>query len=156
MDPDSFYTDATSCAMDAFNLGIGQPVLDRQVINSPFDPDTGISYGMMKPAIEAAGFAMVQVVSGPKKKRAIPVMTQVLGHVSGVFFVEFFWKNKSGESDFHVVTVNCDQRRVFCNTLGVIPFAAGKKHESAATHAQVVDDLKVVNVYRVYRIVLRV
>ena len=83
-------------------------------------------------------------------------MIQILGLVSGVFFVEFFWKNKSGESDFHVIAVNCDQRRVFCNTLGVIPFAAGKKHESAATHAQVVDDLKVVNVYRVYRIVQRV
>ena len=156
MDPDAFYTDATSCAMDAFNLGIGQSVLDRQIINSPFDPDKGISYEVMEPAIEAAGFAMRKVFSGSKKKRTNPTMTQILGLVSGVFFVEFFWKNKSGESDFHVIAVNCDQRRVFCNTLGVIPFAAGKKHESAATHAQVVDDLKVVNVYRVYRIVQRV
>ena len=155
-DPDSFYTDATSCAMDAFNLGIGQPVLDRHIINSPFDPDKGVSYEMMMPAIKAAGFEMDRLTLGSKKKRTNPTMTQVLGLVSGVFFVEFFWKNKSGESDFHVVTVNCDQRRVFCNTLGVIPFAAGEKHESAATHAQVADDLKVVNVYRVYRIVQRV
>ena len=83
-------------------------------------------------------------------------MIQILGLVSGVFFVEFFWKNKeNGDSDFHVVAVNCDQRRVFCNTLGVIPFVAGKTNESAATHAQVVADLRIINVYRVYRIVQR-
>ena len=82
-------------------------------------------------------------------------MIQILGLVSGVFFVEFFWRNKSDDSDFHTVAVNCDQRRVFCITLGVLPFAAGKKHKSAATHAQVAEDLKVVNVYRVYRIVQR-
>ena len=155
MDADAFYTDATFCAMDAFNLGVGQPVLNRQIINSPFDSDKGVSYEMVKPAIEAAGFSMVAVVSGSKKKRTYPTMIQILGLVSGVFFVEFFWKNKSGDRDFHVVAVNCDQRRVFCSTLGVIPFAAGKKHESAATHAQVVGDLKIRDVYRVYRIVQR-
>ena len=84
--------------MDAFNLGIGRPVLNRQTINSPFDPDKGVSYEMMKPAIEASGFAMVAVVSGTKKKRIIPtMMIQILGLVSGVFFVEFFWKNKKND-----------------------------------------------------------
>ena len=107
----------------------------------------------MEPAIEAAGFAMRMVASGTKKKRVVPKMIQILGLVSGVFFVGFFWRNKDGDRDFHVVAVNFDQRRVFCNTLGVIPFATGKKNESAATHARVVADLKVVNVYRVYRIV---
>ena len=53
MDADAFYTDATFCAMDAFNLGVGQPVLNRQIINSPFDSDKGVSYEMVKPAIEA-------------------------------------------------------------------------------------------------------
>ena len=153
MDADAFYTDSTSCAMDAFNLGVGRPVLNRQTINSPFDPDKGVSYGTMEPAIEAAGFAMRMVASGTKKKRVVPKMIQILGLVSGVFFVEFFWMNKDGDRDFHVVAVNCDQRRVFCNTLGVIPFATGKKNESAATHARVVADLKVVNAHRVYRIV---
>ena len=153
MDTDAFYTDSTSCAMDSFNLGIGRPALSRQITNSPFDPDKGISYEQMAPAIQASGFAMVAVVSGSKKKRIHPTMTQILGLVSGVFFVEFHWRNKDGDRDFHVVAANCDQRRVFCNTLGVIPFAAGKKNESAATHAQVVADLKVVNVYRAYRIV---
>jgi hypothetical protein len=153
MDTDAFYTDSTSCAMDSFNLGIGRPALSRQIINSPFDPDKGISYEQMAPAIQASGFAMVAVVSGSKKKRIHPTMTQILGLVSGVFFVEFHWRNKDGDRDFHVAAANCDQRRVFCSTLGVIPFAAGKKNESAATHAQVVADLKVVNVYRAYRIV---
>ena len=70
-------------------------------------------------------------------------MTEVLGFDSGVFMVEFYWTNEgSGESNWHVVAVNCDQRRLFCNTLGVIPFAAGKKHESAVAHAEVCDDLK--------------
>jgi hypothetical protein len=34
-------------------------------------------------------------------------MAQVLGFDSGVFLVEFFWKNReSGVQDFHVVAVN--------------------------------------------------
>ena len=145
MDPDAFYTDATSCAMDAFNLAIGQPILSRITIGVPFDPDKGISYEQMAPAIQAAGFGVVQVYSGSKRKKnkIWPTMTEVLGFDSGVFMVEFYWTNEgSGESNWHVVAVNCDQRRLFCNTLGVIPFAAGKKHESAVAHAEVCDDLK--------------
>ena len=160
MDPDAFYTDATSCAMDAFNLAIGQPILSRITIGVPFDPDKGISYEQMAPAIQAAGFGVVQVYSGSKsrkKNKIWPKMTEVLGFDSGVFMVEFYWTNEgSGESNWHVVAVNCDQRRLFCNTLGVIPFAAGKKHESAVAHAEVCDDLKNPRVFRVWRIVQRV
>ena len=81
-------------------------------------------------------------------------MTEVLGFDSGVFFVEFFWK-KPGARDFHVVAVNCDQRMVYCNTLGRIPFSATKTNESVKTHAEVVADLHVRGMCRVWRVVKR-
>ena len=84
-------------------------------------------------------------------------MPEILGFESGAFFVEFYWKRSDCAcADWHVVAVNCDQRRIFCNTLGVIPFAAGKSNESAKTHAKVCSRLHVVNVYRVWRVLARV
>ena len=37
---------------------------------------------------------------------------------------------ETGKDDYHVAVVNCDQHHAFCNTLGVIPFAAGHVNES--------------------------
>ena len=62
-------------------------------------------------------------------------MIQILGLVSGVFFVECFWRNKSDDSDFNTFAVNCDQRRVFCITLGVLPFAARWQEVRVGGHA---------------------
>ena len=49
IDPGAFYTDVTSCALGGFNLGIGESVLDREISNTPFGPDKGISYEVMEP-----------------------------------------------------------------------------------------------------------
>ena len=67
MDADAFYTDSTSCAMDAFNLGVGRPVLNRKIINAPLDFDKGVSYETMMPAMKAAGFEMDLLTLGTKK-----------------------------------------------------------------------------------------
>merc|ERR1712185_461777 len=108
--------------MDAFNLCIGKPLLSRENIGVPFSGE-GISYEQMRPVIESLDFALVQVYHGKRKQKRWPSMAEVLGYESGVFFVEFYWKKPGELSDFHVVAVNCDQRMVFCNTLGRIPFA---------------------------------
>jgi hypothetical protein len=44
---------------------------------------------------------------------------------------------------------------VYCNTLGRIPFAATKTNESVKTHAEVVADLHVRGMCRVWRVVKR-
>ena len=153
LDDASFYTDETACVMDAFNLGVGRPVLSRENINVPFDADAdGIKYEHMKDQIQSHGFDLNPVWKGKKKHKVWPTMSEVLGFESGVFLVEFFW-SKPGHRGWHAVAVNCDQRRVMCNTLGGIPFQAQRAHESATTHAEIKRDLHVISVYRVYRIV---
>ena len=79
-------------------------------------------------------------------------MVEILGLDSGVFFVEFYW-TKADARDYHAVAVNCGQRRIFCNTLGVVPFSAGKNHRSEKTHEAAVAHFHIRNVYRVYRFV---
>jgi len=123
-----FYTDKSSCAMDGFNLGIGMRVLTREKISVPFHPNKGISYDQMRPTITQEGYALDKLYvkkSRRKSERNAPSFKQVLAFKSGVYLCEFYWKSReTGQNDYHVVTVNCDQRHVFCNTLGVIPFAA--------------------------------
>ena len=119
--PDLFYTDATLCALDGFNLGIGMSLLNRENISVPFHPTEGISYDQMRPAIEQLGYALdklsVKKASG-KRNRHAPPFKQVLGFKSGVYICEFYWRiQETGKHDYHVVAVNCDQRHVFCNTL---------------------------------------
>ena len=159
LSPSLFYTDQTSCAMDGFNLGIGRQVLTRENINVPFHPSKGITYEQMRPSFEQAGYALDKLYvkrAKCKRQRNPPSLKQLLGFKSGVFLCEFYWKiPNTGENDYHVVAVNCDQRHVFCNTLGVIPFAARQRNESEKTHATVSSILRNANVYRVYRIIER-
>ena len=138
--------------MDAFNLCVGKPLLSRESIKVPVS-ESGISYEEMRPEILAHGYALFEVsIRISKKQKRFPIMAEILGFESGVFFVEFFW-NKPNARDFHVIAVNCDQRCVYCNTLGCIPFAANKRNESTDTHAEVVANLYIRNVFRVFRVV---
>ena len=82
-----------------------------------------------------------------------PKFEEVLGQQTGVFLYEYRW-NKASAGAWRVVAINCDQRRVFCNTLGVVPFQMDKlkQKESAETHKQVARlfyRLSSVNVWRV-------
>ena len=69
-------------------------------------------------ALRAAGFDLKALVRAKKRQ---PTFETILGQRSGIFLVEFYWR-KPGARDWHAVAVNCDQRRVICNTLGVVPF----------------------------------
>ena len=84
----------------------------------------------------------------------------MLGQESGVFLVEFRWNKSStgGSRDgsWHVVALNCDQRRVFCNTLGVVPFQTSKANESASTHDEVAAIFHVRSVNAVWRVLEKV
>ena len=154
-----FYTDDSSCAMDGFNLGIGMRVLTRKKISVPYHPNKGISYDQMRPTIKQEGYALDKLYvkkSSRKSERNAPSFKQVLAFKSGVYLCKFYWKSRdTGQNDYHVVAVNCDQRHVFCNTLGVIPFAARQVNESQNTHDKVSTILRNPNVFTVYRIIER-
>ena len=83
-----------------------------------------------------------------------PTFQTILGQRSGVFIVEFCWR-KPGAHNWHAVAVNCEQRRVFCNTLGVVPFQLEHAKESPETHAGVVQLFSVRSVSRVWRMLQR-
>ena len=164
-----FFSDQRSCAMDAFNLAVGCQLLTRTGLG--VSPDDLLSFVQpkslrhgenaptppMKKAIESLRFGMLGLFTRVSKKIIYPpTMVQVLGFDSGVFLVEFFWRRKeTNAQDWHVVAVNCDMRRVFCNTLGVIPFNNGLANEAEKTHLAVSAHLRVVSVMRVWRVLCR-
>ncbi len=141
-------TDDQSCAMDAFNAGAGQIVLTREsvgVLQGPINFDD--PNGSVRHALRAAGYDL-KAVARPKKPQ--PRFEDILGQRSGIFLVEFYWRKPDG-SDWHVVAVNCDQRRVFCNTLGGVPFHKPEvANESAKTHLWVKQQFSVNSVLRVW------
>ena len=162
---DEMLTDESACAMDAFNMGVGKRVLTRENVGVPegavmymHEREEDAGRPVCKPLIERAGFQLARV-GGKKAKRRPPSFATVLAQRRGVFLVEFYWRtNDAGagrEADWHVVAVNCDQRRVWCNAAGVLPFAMGKARESAKTHAELLSHLHVVNVTRVWRILTK-
>lgn len=141
-------TDDSSCAMDAFNAAVGSVVLTRVTVgvrDGPINFDD--PNGAPRKAVREAGF---DLKSFGKKKP--PSFETVLGQRSGVFMVEFYWRKQDGR-DWHVVAVNCDQRRVFCNTLGVVPFHKIEvTNESLRTHKWVKNLFSVRSVHRVFRV----
>ena len=69
-------------------------------------------------------------------------------------YANFYWKiQETDKDDYHVVAVNCDQRHLFCNTLGIIPFATKQVNESNKTHVRVSTILRNSTVFCVYRII---
>ena len=157
LEDEDFYTDPTSCAMDGFNLAVAAPLLSRAVLGVPTGPIDFASQPVMT-EIQKRGLQLQKVNTGSKKQPKPPTFKTILGQKDGVFLVEFRW-NKPGGGSWHVVAVNCDQRRVFCNTLGVVPFQTSKAKESEATHDEVrriFHALSTVHVWRVLRKTQRV
>ena len=146
-------------------MAVAKPALTREALEAEGLPaDQPVKYAhenegdrgkaVAKPAIERAGYQL-QRVGGKKGKKHPPKMKQVLQQRSGVFLVEFYWRKRVDAevaSNWHVVAVNCDQRRVWCNALGVLPFTMMKAKETPATHAELLSHLHVLNVTRVWRV----
>ena len=162
--PEHMYTDDESCALDAFNMALGKRLLTRDLVGVPNGPikflpesqdDVGKKTPVCMPWIAKAGYQLARV--GTKKQP--PTFRRVLQQRRGVFLVEFYWRKSDG-ADWHVVAVNCCQRRVWCNALGVVPFSLKKRgdafdvllKESAKTHDAVIEQLHLVNVCRVWQV----
>ena len=77
---------------------------------------------------------------------------------TGVFMFEFFWQTQTGgggpadEKDWHVITVNCNDRWVFCNSYGYIPFSYKARSESEKTHATVAALFSIRQVTALYQV----
>ena len=128
-------TDDASCALDSFNAAVACRVLTREDVGVPEGP-INFDNPVARPrqAVREAGYDLKAIVKRGKNQPAFDV---ILGQRVGVFLVEFYWR-KAGARDWHVVAINCDQRRVFCNTIGVVPFHKLEVvNESATTHAWV-------------------
>lgn len=107
----------------------------------------------MEPTLAAAGYALSRLY-WDKKTKHNPSMKAVLGFESGVYVIEFHWRHRiTNKCNHHVVAVNCNQRRVFCNRLGVIVFSTNKQNEMARTHKKVCKHLYHPRVCSVYHIV---
>ena len=93
--------------------------LSRESVGVPEGPiNFDDADGAPRRAVREAGYDLKALL---KRGKPMPTFEVILGQRSGVFLVEFYWR-KPGGGDWHVVAINCDQRRVFCNTLGVVPF----------------------------------
>jgi hypothetical protein len=89
--------------------------------------------------------------------RKQPRMQDLLSQPRGIFLMELFWQkvqaNGERKCDYHAVVVNCDRRVVLCNTLGVVPFTAGRAVESEQSHMEAIRLFHVRRVVSVHALV---
>ena len=101
----------------------------------PLNGCISFSHPIVMGTIMKAGFVLRPL------RVQIKSLQTLLRQTSGIFLVEIFWKNackaESSTQDFHVIAVNCDWRLVFCNTLGIIPFADTAKNKESAESAHI-------------------
>jgi hypothetical protein len=156
---DRFYTAETTCLPDAVNLAVGEEAVRTE--------DSVVASGqkvlsMASPAISAAlgerglAFAGAYVdMEGVGRKQ--PRMQDLLSQPRGIFLMELFWQkvqaNGERKCDYHAVVVNCDRRVVLCNTLGVVPFTAGRAVESEQSHMEAIRLFHVRRVVSVHALV---
>ena len=77
--------------------------------------------------------------AGKNKVASPPSLSSLLKEPAGVFLAEFNWNTRTEgrtANDWHVITINCDARWVFCNELGYMSFSLRNVHESATTHTE--------------------
>jgi hypothetical protein len=147
----SYYQDAESCAIDGFNITVGQQLLVRGECGVPSQGAVDLLSRSVQQAIQKNKYQLKAI---KVKKHNPPTIVQLMSQRSGVFLVELYWR-RGEEKEWHVVVVDCDQRRVKCNTLGVAPFASGNIRETAKTHGEASSHWHVVTTSRVYMILQR-
>ena len=145
--PDECYTDECFCGGDSFNAGAGFVALTRANTGTASHEPLVLDADATRRRFQTAGLALKSLCKHSRKKSVLgapPQLAGVMKEPCGVLLFEFFWQDRRGEArDWHVITVNCDSRWVFCNTLGYIPFNHEAAHESGATHAAVVELFKI-------------
>lgn len=104
---------------------------------APVDAAVRFSHQSADALIQKAGYVLRPI----NVKHIDGKLESILQQANGIFLVEFYWRKTfsvGNTNDWHVIAVNCDRRLIFCNSLGVIPFAnTSTKKESAETHALV-------------------
>lgn len=110
---------------------------EKKSKSSNIERQTSVS---LQPHYQRLGYGLVKVTKSKKNKNA-PSFEDVLAQPAGVFLINYVW-HRGGESDWHVICVDCDQRRVLCNSFGIVPFQMEsrgrlKARESQKTHAAV-------------------
>ena len=164
LDPSLLMTDERTCAMDAFNAAVGRQIMtpENLVENGWADQSAGLRYEdlpfqrcMHKNGYQVELVRVKPKRSGSKRKLLELRVEKIMGQQSGSFIVEFRWRTDVMNSDYHAVAINCTTRKLTCNTLGVVPFQMSAARESAATHAEVVQNLHIHRVLRVWRVRVR-
>ena len=110
---------------------------EKKSKSSNIERQTSVS---LQPHYQRLGYGLVKVTKSKKNKNA-PSFEDVLAQPAGVFLINYVW-HRGGESDWHVICVDCDQRRVLCNSFGIVIFKLKppsnlKARESQKTHAAV-------------------
>lgn len=116
--PKDYYTDTTSCAMDAFNLAVGKKLLTREALEAAriarglpdsLQLQTGaveFFHPVVTSFIHRFGFALINVHT---KDLSMHMFTNLMKQISGVFFVEFFW-HKRADPNLPAGVSLCSQR----------------------------------------------
>ena len=158
--PEQCATDNYFCGGDAVNAGCGKVVLTRENTGTASDQPLCLHSSAVRSAMSKSRRCLVIVFSVKRKARkndvaSPPSLSSLLKEPAGVFLLEFNWNTRAkGRTamDWHVVTINCDARWVFCNELGYMSFSLGNVNETAKTHADLAALFSVRRVSSVYQL----
>jgi len=145
------FTDGEFCAGDAMNAGTGDVLMTRLNIGpGRVKYDTPVAQSILG----RAGMQILRVCYGTNRHKRNPSMVMVMGQPQGRYLFEFGW-NKPKARDYHVACIDCDNRVVLCNTLGVVPFRYNNIRESQGTHRAVSSLFFIQSVTRVWLLIHR-
>ena len=140
------FTDFNACMMDSFNCLVGERIATRDACG---EPHLAISWGRLAPIAQGRGFEVSRVHTNGRG--ACPRMAVLMQQQGKLFLVEYAWRHPIDDTwDYHVVGVDTVVRAVFCNTLGILPFAVNEKCETSATHLSIINDM--LRVHRVLKV----
>ena len=159
--PEQCATDDFFCAGDAVNAGCGNLVLTRENTGTSMDQPLDLYTDAVRSNMSRSRRQLVIVFSVKRKagKNQLanpPSLSSLLLEPAGVFLMEFNWTTRTKRrtaNDWHVITINCDARWVFCNELGYMSFSLRNVHETAKTHAELAALFSIRRVSVVYQLV---
>jgi len=112
------HTDEFFCGGDAFNAGAGEEVLNRTNTATASNKPLELQASATMAFYQRVGFDLKGLHKHNKAHKksvwgAVPRLADVMREPCGIFLFEFYWQGGT-LNDWHVVTVNCDSRWLFC------------------------------------------